>query len=102
MKCPNCGREIPDGGLICEYCAQEIHIVPEYDTRVEETISETMSAIQSEIKKDEKSGATVLRVHIEDKEGLITRTDWDVLVEPWADGAEHALPLKVLQFYSVN
>ena len=54
MKCPNCGREIPDGGLICEYCAQEIHIVPEYDTRVEETISETMSAIQSEMEKDEK------------------------------------------------
>ena len=52
--------------------------------------------------KDEKSGATVLRVHIEDKEGLITRTDWEVLVEPWADGAEHALPLKVLQFYNVN
>lgn len=50
---------------------------------------------------DEKSGAVVMRVHIEDKEGLITQTDWDVLVEPWSDGAEHALPLKVLQFYNV-
>ena len=54
MKCPNCGREIPEGGLICEYCAQEIHIVPEYDTKVEETISETMSAITSDLAKDEE------------------------------------------------
>ena len=52
--------------------------------------------------RDEKNGQTVLRVHIEDKEGLITKTDWDVLVAPWEDGAEHALPLRVLQFYNVN
>ena len=51
---------------------------------------------------DEKNGTTVMRVHIEDKEGLITQTDWDVLVERWGDGAEHALPLKVVQFYNVN
>ena len=51
---------------------------------------------------DEKNGNTVMRVHIEDKEGLITQTDWDVLVERWGDGAEHALPLKVVQFHNVN
>ena len=51
---------------------------------------------------DEKNGTTVMRVHIEDKEGLITQTDWNVLVERWGDGAEHALPLKVVQFYNVN
>ena len=51
---------------------------------------------------DEKNSTTVMRVHIEDKEGLITQTDWDVLVERWGDGAEHALPLKVVQFHNVN
>ena len=51
---------------------------------------------------DEKSGQTVLRMHIEDKEGLIAQTDWDVLLAPWEDGEEHALPLVVKQFYSVN
>jgi len=51
---------------------------------------------------DEKNGTTVMRVHIEDKEGLITQTDWDVLVERWGDGAGHALPLKVVQFHNVN
>jgi hypothetical protein len=51
---------------------------------------------------DAKNGATVLRVHIEDKEGLIAQTDWDVLVEPWDDGSSHALPLRILAFYNVN
>ena len=51
---------------------------------------------------DEKNGGTVLRVHIEDKEGLIEKTDWDVLIEPWGDEAEHELPLVVKLFYSVN
>lgn len=51
---------------------------------------------------DAKTGRTVMRVHIEDKDGTITLTDWDVIVAPWDDGAEHALPLKVTQVYSVN
>ncbi|MBR2122513.1 MAG: chitobiase/beta-hexosaminidase C-terminal domain-containing protein [Lachnospiraceae bacterium] len=57
MKCPNCGREIPEGGLICENCAQEIHIVPVYDTRVEDTISETMSAIKDEMESEAADAA---------------------------------------------
>ncbi|MBO6000024.1 MAG: chitobiase/beta-hexosaminidase C-terminal domain-containing protein [Lachnospiraceae bacterium] len=57
MKCPNCGKEIPEGGLICEYCAQEIHIVPVYDTRVEDTISETMSAIKDEMESEAADAA---------------------------------------------
>ncbi len=51
---------------------------------------------------DKKNDQTVLRMRIEDKEGLITQTDWDVLIAPWDDGAEHALPFAVKQFYSVN
>ena len=51
---------------------------------------------------DNRSGQLVMRVHIEEKEGTIAMTDWDVLLEPWGDGTEHALPLKVKQFYSVN
>ncbi len=52
--------------------------------------------------RDAKDGSLVMRVHIEDQAGLITMTDWDVLVEPWEDGAAHALPLKIRQFYCVN
>ena len=51
---------------------------------------------------DEETGETVLRVHIEDKEELIEETDWDVRLEPWNDGEEHALPLIVKSFYPVK
>ena len=31
MRCRNCGREIPDGMLRCEYCGEELRIVPDYN-----------------------------------------------------------------------
>lgn len=31
MRCRNCGREIPDGMLRCEYCGEELCIVPDYN-----------------------------------------------------------------------
>lgn len=46
MKCPNCGKEIPEGSLFCEYCAAEIKIVPEYETKVEEQISSGMEGVR--------------------------------------------------------
>ncbi|MCR5032682.1 MAG: chitobiase/beta-hexosaminidase C-terminal domain-containing protein [Lachnospiraceae bacterium] len=30
MKCPKCGKEIPEGKLICESCGTEIRMVPDY------------------------------------------------------------------------
>lgn len=31
MKCRNCGYEIPEGELYCEYCGKEVQIVPDYN-----------------------------------------------------------------------
>ncbi len=31
MKCPNCGKRIVEGNLFCEFCGEEINIVPDYD-----------------------------------------------------------------------
>ena len=31
MRCRNCGREIPYGMLRCEYCGEELRIVPDYN-----------------------------------------------------------------------
>ena len=31
MKCRNCGHEIPDGKLYCEFCGVEVQIVPDYN-----------------------------------------------------------------------
>ncbi|MBO5565187.1 MAG: chitobiase/beta-hexosaminidase C-terminal domain-containing protein [Lachnospiraceae bacterium] len=53
MICPSCKREIEEGKLLCEYCGAEIHIVPEFDSRVEESIEETMHAITDDLSKEE-------------------------------------------------
>lgn len=31
MKCRYCGRQIPEGMLYCEYCGNEVRIVPDYN-----------------------------------------------------------------------
>ena len=31
MRCRNCGREMPNGMLRCEYCGEELRIVPDYN-----------------------------------------------------------------------
>jgi uncharacterized Zn finger protein (UPF0148 family) len=55
MKCPKCGREIPDGSLFCKYCFAEIRIVPTYESRVEEKIHDVMQSITDDVKKQAKS-----------------------------------------------
>ena len=54
MICPSCKREIEDGKLLCEYCGAEIRIVPEFDSRVEASIEETMHAITDDLSKEEE------------------------------------------------
>lgn len=43
MLCPNCGKELNKDKLYCEYCGEEIHIVPEFEPDIDSEISETMS-----------------------------------------------------------
>lgn len=45
MKCPNCGNLIPEGKLLCEYCGEEINIVPEFDIEIDAQINETLGNI---------------------------------------------------------
>ncbi|MBO4881762.1 MAG: hypothetical protein J5555_08760 [Firmicutes bacterium] len=40
----------------------------------------------------------LLRVHLEDEDGMIKETDWDCVVRPWSDGKSHALPLQVRSY----
>ena len=44
MKCPNCGKELKDGKLLCEFCGDEIHIVPDFEPEIENKIEEATSA----------------------------------------------------------
>lgn len=45
MKCSNCGRELKEGHLYCDYCGQEIRIVPDIDLEIENSIQETMTTL---------------------------------------------------------
>ena len=49
MKCPNCGEELKQGYLYCEKCGGEIHIVPDFEPEIENSIIETLSAVAEEL-----------------------------------------------------
>ncbi len=55
MKCPNCGREIKDDALFCEYCFTEIRMVPTYEPSVEQKMHEAMKDIGKDIHRQERS-----------------------------------------------
>lgn len=52
MKCPNCGREMTDGTLYCEYCGEDIHIVPDFEPELEQNIQQTIQDIAEDIGQD--------------------------------------------------
>ncbi|WP_026509375.1 MULTISPECIES: chitobiase/beta-hexosaminidase C-terminal domain-containing protein [unclassified Butyrivibrio] len=52
MKCPNCGKEIPEGHLYCEACGKEINFVPEFDPEVENRINESLSGVADALKNE--------------------------------------------------
>ena len=43
MKCPKCGRELVEGKLLCEYCGEEVTMVPEFDIELETEIRKNLS-----------------------------------------------------------
>lgn len=55
MKCPNCGKEIEEGHLICEACGNEIQIVPDFEPEIENSITETLSTLAA-LQDDEQAG----------------------------------------------
>ncbi len=49
MKCPNCGEEMTEGALYCEYCGEDIHIVPDFEPELESNIEQTISGMLEEL-----------------------------------------------------
>ncbi len=45
MLCPKCGKEILDGHMYCSECGCEINLVPEFEAKVEEHISESIQSV---------------------------------------------------------
>lgn len=50
MKCPNCGAQMKEGQMYCEHCGNEIHIVPDFEPEIENSIHATLSNVATEIK----------------------------------------------------
>ena len=53
MTCPKCGAKIEEGMLLCSKCGTEIKYVPDFDPRVENSISETLSGVVADIGWDD-------------------------------------------------
>lgn len=49
MKCPKCGRDLTEGKLLCEYCGEEITMVPEFDIELETEIHKNLSNMVEDI-----------------------------------------------------
>lgn len=54
MKCPNCGREMADGVLYCEYCGEDIHIVPDFEPELDQYLQQAASDIVDELGEESK------------------------------------------------
>ncbi len=67
MLCPKCEKEILDGHMYCSDCGYEINLVPEFEAKVEEHISEN---IQSVVDKAELMDKDVLEQTDSKKERL--------------------------------
>lgn len=52
MRCPNCGTELADGSLYCEKCGEDIHIVPDYDTKIDLKMDSALEKIGNQIGED--------------------------------------------------
>lgn len=64
MKCPNCGKELGEGKLLCENCGEEIKIVPDFDIELEDKLKESISvmiedmAVENKAESDDASKGT--------------------------------------------
>lgn len=52
MICPKCGNELGEGNMYCEKCGEEIHIVPDFEPEIENSLSEVLTNIADDINPD--------------------------------------------------
>ncbi|MBR1852362.1 MAG: chitobiase/beta-hexosaminidase C-terminal domain-containing protein [Lachnospiraceae bacterium] len=58
MKCPNCGAEMKEGLLYCEYCGEDIHIVPDFEPELEQNIEQSLKDIVKSVSPSAKQSVT--------------------------------------------
>lgn len=67
MNCPKCGAEIEEGSLYCTVCGEDIHIVPDFDSEVEQSMQDALEQIAEEVK--DSSGGDVIESSPKKKKG---------------------------------
>ncbi len=75
MNCPKCGAEMKEGSLYCEYCGEDIHIVPDFEPELEYSLEQTLSHIVEDIREENDTDADVLQGKMTTEEK--TAQDWD-------------------------
>ena len=58
MKCSRCGRDLREDHLYCEYCGEEVKIVPDMDIEIENSIQENLSTLIENISKEQGEPGT--------------------------------------------
>lgn len=53
MKCSRCGRDMGEDHLYCEYCGEEVQIVPDMDIEIENSMQENLSNLVENISKEQ-------------------------------------------------
>ncbi|MBR5422344.1 MAG: chitobiase/beta-hexosaminidase C-terminal domain-containing protein [Lachnospiraceae bacterium] len=43
MNCPNCGKKIAKGMLLCSYCGYEMQLIPDFDPEIDQEINDGLS-----------------------------------------------------------
>lgn len=63
MICPKCGHELKDGNMYCEICGEEIHIVPDFEPEIENSISDVLSDVADQIDPTRLENKEVEHIH---------------------------------------
>ncbi|MCR5250895.1 MAG: chitobiase/beta-hexosaminidase C-terminal domain-containing protein [Lachnospiraceae bacterium] len=56
MTCPNCGKKIRDGQLLCSNCGTELQLIPDFDPKMENEIQDSLQDLNILDMDDEDDG----------------------------------------------
>ncbi len=77
MICPKCGKPLKEGNMLCEYCGEEIRIVPDFVPEIELSIEESINNMVMELNPEIGDGileetAEIEIIHEAEEEGLLS------------------------------
>lgn len=53
MNCPKCGAELEEGFLYCKNCGEDIHIVPDFEPEIENSMHEILTGVIGDMAAEE-------------------------------------------------